>query len=134
MDVREAKLLLNALDAGGQRAARTCLIPERARPVLEDALHVDPETLDRRTYRAGLLPWGAGVGTAIVGEPRLGGDIGASFGVEFPNDSDRNEHANFGWPMLDVERWFPAVPARGRQGLWNWTEAQGEALPLEGAQ
>lgn len=35
-------------------------------------------------------------------------------------DSNRTEHTNWGWPMLDVERLLPPVPARGAQGFWKW--------------
>ncbi len=34
------------------------------------------------------------------------------------NDSDRDEHALFAWPMLDVTPTAP-VPCRGLQGFWN---------------
>jgi len=66
------------------------------------------------------LPLSAGLGTAILGEPRNGYDIAAEFGGEAVNDSDRDDHANFGWPMQEVERWDAAAPMRGFQGFWNW--------------
>jgi hypothetical protein len=66
------------------------------------------------------LPWASGLGTAIVGEPRLGTEIAAEFGVPRANDSDRDEHSNWGWPMLDIEKWDTPVPMRGKQGLWPW--------------
>ncbi|MFZ1430582.1 MAG: ASCH domain-containing protein [Geminicoccaceae bacterium] len=28
---------------------------------------------------------------------------------------------NWGWPLLQVERWDEPVPARGAQGFWEWT-------------
>jgi hypothetical protein len=70
------------------------------------------------------LPLAAGIGTAIVGEPRNGIDIAEEFGLEHVNDSDRNEHANWGWPMLDIEKWPQPIPMKGRQGLWNWPTAE----------
>jgi hypothetical protein len=87
--------------------AETCLIADRSGLVLANAM-------------AGALPMACGIGTAIVGEPRLGTDIAAEFGVPRANDSDRDEHANWGWPMLDIEPWETRVPMRGAQGLWNW--------------
>lgn len=34
------------------------------------------------------------------------------------NDSDRDDHALYAWPMLAV-RTAPAIPCRGAQGFWN---------------
>jgi hypothetical protein len=92
-------------------AAETCLIPEKAIPVLNKALQHG-------------LPIACGLGTAIVGEPRLGTEIAEEFGVPRANDSDRDEHANWGWPMLEIEAWPEPVPMKGKQGLWNWPEPQ----------
>jgi hypothetical protein len=39
------------------------------------------------------------------------------------NDSDRSEHFNWGWPLKDIERFEPFIPARGAQGFWTWTRA-----------
>jgi hypothetical protein len=89
----------------------TCLDPEKALPILGRAWSPGEE---------GPLPMSAGLGTAIIGEPRAGSDIAEEFGVPRANDSDRDEHANWGWPMLEVERWAEPVPARGKQGFWNW--------------
>lgn len=93
-------------------AAETCLHPELAIPILWRGC----------SNRAEPLPMSAGLGIAIVGEPRLGTDIAADFGVPRANDSDRDEHANWGWPMLDIEVWPQPIPMRGKQGLWNWPE------------
>lgn len=89
-------------------AAETCLIAERALPILSGS------------WRRGQLPLAVGLGTAIVGEPRLGTHIAEEFGVPRANDSDRDQHANWGWPMLDIEQWDEPIPMRGAQGLWNW--------------
>lgn len=88
-------------------AAETCLIPAKAQPVLDSA-------------REMALPMSAGIGTAIIGEPRLGTEIAAEFGVPRANDSDRDQHANWGWPMLEIEPWETPIPMRGAQGFWNW--------------
>ncbi len=100
-------LIIRERERFAEFAAETCLYPELAIPVLEQAL-------------AGSLPMAAGIGTAIVGEPRNGIEIAAEFGVERANDSDRDEHANWGWPMLDIEAWPEPIPMRGAQGLWTW--------------
>lgn len=93
-------------------AAETCLIPEKALPILGAAW---------MPHRAP-LPLAAGLGTAILGEPRLGTDIAEEFGVPRANDSDRDEHANWGWPLTDIEIWDEPIPMKGAQGFWNWPE------------
>lgn len=93
-----------------QDAAQLCLHPGKAIPVLE-------------AFMRGELPLGAGIGTAIVGPPRIGTDIASEFGVTRANDSIRDDQANWGWSMLDVEEWNAPVPARGMQGLWPWPDA-----------
>lgn len=95
-----------------QSARETCLITAPTRKVLAQAL-VWPDQY---------TPYACGLGTAIVGEPRLGTDIAEEFGVPRANDSTRDEHANWGWPMLDIEVWPEPIPMRGKQGLWNWPE------------
>lgn len=100
---------LHADRAIAQLAAETCLLVDNALPVLIDAMR-------------GHLPMAAGIGTAIVGDPRNGWDIAAEFGVRRANDSDRDGHANWGWPLTDIEVWPEPIPMRGRQGLWNWPE------------
>lgn len=74
------------------------------------------------------LPLSAGLGTAVLGEPRSGPSIAADFGGEHVNDSDRDEHANWGWPMLDVEHWAEPLPMRGAQGFWNWPTPEAAGL------
>jgi hypothetical protein len=99
--------LRNTSEDIAQLAAETCLVPDKAKPIL--ALG----------YR-GQLPMACGLGTAVIGEPRLGPEIAQEFGLERANDSDRDEHANWGWPILEIEQWPEPIPMRGRQGLWNW--------------
>jgi hypothetical protein len=108
LDVHETSLLETVLIHNPRRAAETCLIIEKAVPVLERALDGPG------------LPLAAGLGTAVLGEPRNGLDIAAEFGVPRANDSNRDEHANWGWPMLDIEAWPEPIPMRGAQGFWRW--------------
>lgn len=99
-------------------AAETCLIPDKALPILGRAWMPCREP----------LPMACGIGTAIIGEPRLGTEIAEEFGVPRANDSDRDQHANWGWPMLDIEAWDEPIPMRGAQGFWNWPTPEREGL------
>lgn len=69
-------------------------------------------------------PLAAGLGTAVLGEPRIASDLG------FPCDSARIEDQNWGWPMLDIEPFAEPVPMRGMQGIWEWREAQNAVTGL----
>lgn len=91
-------------------AAETCLHADASLPILGRAW---------MPYRE-KLPMAAGLGTAVIGEPKLGTAIAEEFGVPRANDSDRDQHANWGWPMLDIEVWAEPIPMLGMQGLWNW--------------
>lgn len=115
IEIDELLMPLLMRDRFAQSAAETCLLPEKAIPILEQA-------------RNGQLPTAAGIGTAIVGEPRNGIEIATEFGVERANDSDRDEEANWGWPMLEIEAWPDPIPMKGSQGLWNWPTPEGALL------
>lgn len=86
----------------------TALRPELALEILEKA-HASPS----------VLPNSAVLCTAIIGEPILGTKVVAEFGGPV-NDSDRDEHANWAWPMLEIQQIIPPKPAKGAQGFWNW--------------
>lgn len=86
----------------------TGLKPEIAVPWLEQALRM-PDRLPRAHM----------LGTARVGAPVNAADIAGEFGGRI-NDSDREEHANFAWPLSDVEELVPPRQMMGLQGLWNW--------------
>lgn len=110
---REVAQLIRLLEAGGRYAGATCLKP------IDAALEV---------LRAGEWPLGVGLGTAIVGEPVSGDQLAIDFGVVKANDSSRDYHANWGWPMLDIDRWPEPIPMRGAQGLWTWPTPDGAGL------
>lgn len=114
--------LMSRLDDPDEAPA-TCLHPALAMPVLEAALAMTMPGADGSLG----LPLSAILGTAILGEPRNGIDIAEEFGVPRANDSDRDAHANWGWPMLEIERFDTPIPARGFQGFWNWQEAHDAA-------
>lgn len=101
-----------------QAAAETCLIPEPALPILGRAFFPFRE----------VLPMACGIGTAVLGEPRNGLEIAEEFGVPRANDSDRDEHANWGWPMLEIEQWDEPIPMKGAQGFWNWPTPASQGL------
>ena len=63
------------------------------------------------------LPLAAGLGTALLGTPRLASEI---WPEAFKSDSDRIEHSNWAWPLTDVQHFTPIVPTPGRQGFWQW--------------
>ena len=119
IDTMEAAQMYHLLKhmGGSQGAKELCLKAELALPVLE-------------AVRDGSLPIGAGLGSATVGEARLGTHIAEDFGVPRANDRDRDEHANWGWPMLDIEPWADPIPCKGAQGLWNWPDATSFAETL----
>lgn len=113
VDQRGLDQLVELLEAGGADAAATALVP------IDLALAV---------LRSADWPLGVGMGSAIVGEPRSGDAIGADLGVLRANDSDREYHSNWGWPMLAIERWPEPVKMRGAMGLWTWPEPGTVAL------
>ncbi|WP_454919263.1 ASCH domain-containing protein [Xanthobacter sediminis] len=79
------------------------------------------ELLERAHTAPGALPLSCIVGTAILGEPVRSNRILGEFGA-VPNDSDRDEHCNWAWPLTGIEPLTPPVPARGAQGFWDWKE------------
>lgn len=125
IDRAEVLVLLDIIKRGPDSwKAETCLHCDEALPILEMAATTgfrrESGYIDLKAH--GDLPWACGLGTAIVGEPRLGTEIAEEFGVPRANDSDRDEHANWGWPMLEIERWPEPIPMKGMQGFWTWPE------------
>lgn len=99
----------NYSDDIAQAAAETCLYPNEALPILAQMLTTG-------------LPMACSLGTAVLGELRLGTDIAEEFGVPRAKDSNRDEHANWGWRMAFVDLWPEPIPMRGKQGFWNWPD------------
>lgn len=70
-----------------------------------------------------ILPLGHVVCTAVLGEPKPGIECAKEFGLKVPetgNDSERDDHFHWGWPLTDIEPLEPPLLARGQQGFWNW--------------
>lgn len=76
--------------------------------------------LERWHSNPGLLPLSSVLGTATLGEPVRAYDILDEFLSAPINDSDRQDHANWAWPMRNVKPINPIVPAKGAQGFWDW--------------
>ena len=81
------------------------------------------EPLLRRVLLAA-WPRSSVLGTAIVGPPISAADYARRY-AQPGHDSLRIDHHQFGWPLSDIERFEPPVPARGAQGLWDWTAGDG---------
>lgn len=93
----------------GPDAWMTGLKPEIAIPLLE-----------RVRDNPRMLPLSAVLGTALLGEPRRAWEIVGELGGHI-NDSDRDEHSNWAWPVSEIQHSEPPVPARGAQGFWRWS-------------
>lgn len=85
-------------------------------------------TLARFGYNALNLPKGVIVATAIVNDCN---HVSGNFGKEvvlFNGNSIIGEELSFGnysqgryaWELADVQPLHEPIPAKGRQGLWNW--------------
>jgi hypothetical protein len=108
-EVRDLLLKLHRADRRGPLRLDwlTALNPDVAVPLLE------------RTLTApGILPLGAGLGTAVLGAATRCTEV---FGKEaLPRDSDRIDKNIWAWPLESVERWEPIVPMEGARGFWRW--------------
>lgn len=102
-EISDLRMRLTSADAW-----TTALIKEVALPLLE-RWHTAP----------GQLPLSSVLGTAVLGQARGGFDIVEEFGGVI-NDSDRDQHANFAWPMTKILKFEPFHPAKGAQGFWDW--------------
>jgi hypothetical protein len=70
----------------------------------------------------GVLELSAGLGTAILGTPKL---VSALFSS--PADSDRIDHHMYAWPLTAIEAFNAPIPCRGMQGFWTWPMNAAEA-------
>jgi hypothetical protein len=117
-----------ALGLNGPDAWSTALHRDAAMPVLELALadvrRPKPKKADLFGPGDAIdppnLPIGAGIGSFVLGTPRDGDVIAREFGMPAVNDSDRDQEANWGWPVEQVQTWREPVPSKGAQGFWHW--------------
>jgi len=109
--VRRNEVAELVLRLHNEEAWTTCLKRDVAVPLLEQAL-----------TSPGRLPLSSVLGTAILGQPKLSNSILGEFGAKL-NDSDRDEHCNWAWPLVGIEPLEPFRPAKGAQGFWNWRDA-----------
>ena len=77
--------------------------------------------LDIALDDTGAFPLASVLCIATLGEPIRNEALAEALGGGLCHDSTRDEHTNWGWPLTDIERLEPFVPARGHQGFWNWT-------------
>jgi hypothetical protein len=73
--------------------------------------------LERWTDEPDALPLSSIVCTALLGHPRQAFDL-PEYAQRFINDSERREHATWGWPLSDIRPLRPPVPYRGARGFW----------------
>lgn len=90
----------------GRPNDHTGLVEDRARELLERI---------RAAHKYRLIPLAVGLGTAVIGEPKLSPEI---FDIEVA-DGDRGNF-NWGWPLSDIAWFEMPIPMRGMQGFWNW--------------
>lgn len=93
----------------GDEAWSTCLVADKALPILQHALD-DPDSLLRSHM----------MGTAILGDPKSGLEIAHEFSAARSTTATATSTQNWGWPMLDIKSLLPPEPMPGLQGLWNW--------------
>jgi hypothetical protein len=90
-----------------------------------DSSILDPASARRILSRAWdapeLFPRSSILCTAVLGTPLSPAEVRGLWG----NDSDREEHFQWAWPLAFVERLEPVVPARGAQGFWIWDGRDG---------
>lgn len=68
------------------------------------------------------LPLSAGLGTVIIGHPRLAHEVAQDPGHPLAD----NEQDLWAWPMLSPQRWTLPVPASGAEGFWRWNAGEKE--------
>lgn len=67
-----------------------------------------------------VLPRASLLCTAVLGTPVRNRDLAEQLGVDHVNDSDRDAHSNWGWPLSDVQIVEPMLPLKGKQGFFSY--------------
>ncbi len=99
--------ILERLDAG-----ETSLVPYETFRLLN--------TVPLRSW-----PLSSILGTAVLGEPVPALEWVYQHHPDFA-DSDRLDHSKFAWPLTEIARFEPVIPARGAQGFWRWRRDTGD--------
>lgn len=115
--IEEMEDLVEKLEYGGDIARSTGLTEH------EQCLSL----LRQWILAPGLLPLSSILCVVTVGRPLANKELCEKLGVKYVNDSDRDEHSNWGWPLSNVTRLSPFVPIGGQRGLWKW-QAPGPVL------
>lgn len=106
----EVRDLLYKLERGGDIARQTGLIRQ------SDVMHF----LEKLLAAPKSLPMSSVLGFVTVSRSLTGPDLARRLGLSEVNDSDREEHMNWGWPLSNIRPLRPMLPATGQQGLWIW--------------
>lgn len=80
------------------------------------------ELLTKVLMAPGSLPLSSVLCTAVLGLPIRDNLLAQKLGIPAVHDSDRGEHSSYGWPLTDIVKLQPFVPARGAQGFWPWRQ------------
>ena len=67
------------------------------------------------------LPLSSIICLATLGTPIRDAALSAAIQVAWQRGG---EHTNYGWPLSDIERLEPFVPAKGAQGWWTWVDTR----------
>ena len=114
-EVEDLLLRLGGTDDG------TGLREDIARPFLAGLFSRMTSGHSRSAGRT-VLPLAAGLGTAVLGNPRRATAIFSG------GDSTRVDHHVWAWPLSDVQTFAEPIPARGAQGFWPWMPEIFEAV------
>ena len=115
-----------AIHAGARKASkdeiRDLLLRLHSSFWRETGLAREPSVaiLEKVLTAPGSLPVSSVLCTAVLGSPLRGAEMAQRMGLPAINDSDRYEHTNWGWPLTDIVKLEPFIPATGAQGFWTW--------------
>lgn len=109
-----------AIHAGARRVTTADIVDILGR-IADGETSLDPILTKELllTRPKGAWPLSSVLGTAIIGAPIPVLDWLRDHAPDFL-DSDRIDHSKFAWPLTDIERFEPPIPARGAQGFWDW--------------
>jgi len=76
------------------------------------------EVLEKEWANPGTLMLGAGLCSAVLGQPRRATDCMTAFLPVEDIDPD-----TWAWPLTDIQPFEAPIPSKGAQGFWNWTQS-----------